>query len=340
MGELPSDMSPLKLAIFLVSSISLITAQSCDDFTEGLCPLSEDNVVGSTNSATVEECQSSCRNNTECNFFSFIGTQCFLLSSCNTTEPCSGCMSGPPSPPISDCQASTTPGTEGTTTMDMTTPTMGTTTVTTTTMGTTTTTTTATTTMETTLAPCDVTEGELCDDDVITEITHINTASDCQAVCQNHPECQFWSHWTEEGGEHWGTCWLHRSCGWTTDHDCGHRKQKCVYGAPFPDLDSCDDGEEHLPCEGDFFYGFTCQKGPENEIVHIEHMNSASDCQAVCQNHVECEFFSHSSRHNDCWLHYNCDKLEDHECREWEDSCVAGPKYPDIDDCSSPARLH
>merc|ERR1712142_850502 len=113
MGELPSDMSPLKLAIFFVSSISLITAQSCDDFTEGLCPLSEDNVVGSTNSATVEECQSSCRNNTECNFFSFIGTQCFLLSSCNTT-------------------------------------------------------TTTTTTMETTLAPCDVTEGELCDDDVIT----------------------------------------------------------------------------------------------------------------------------------------------------------------------------
>merc|ERR1712168_592734 len=165
MGELPSDMSPLKLAIFLVSSISLITAQSCDDFTEGLCPLSEDNVVGSTNSATVEECQSSCRNNTECNFFSFIGTQCFLLSSCNTTEPCSGCMSGPPSPPISDCQASTTPSTEGTTTMEMTTPTMGTTTVPPTTMGTTTTTTTTTTatatTMETTLAPCDVTEGEL-----------------------------------------------------------------------------------------------------------------------------------------------------------------------------------
>merc|ERR1712121_183930 len=309
MGELRSDMSPLKLAIFLLSSLSLVTAQSCDDFTEGLCPLSEDNVVGSINTATVDECQSTCRNNTECNFFSFIGSQCFHLASCNTTEPCSGCMSGPPSPPISDCQASTTPGTEGATTM------------------------------ETTLAPCDVTEGELCDDDVITEITHINTASDCQAVCQNHPECQFWSHWNEEGGEHWGTSWLHRSCGWTTDHDCGHRKQNCVYGAPFPDLDNCDDGQEHLPCEDAFFYGFTCQKG-ENEIVHIEHMNSASDCQAVCQNHVECEFFSHSSRHNDCWLHYNCDKLEDHECREWEDTCVAGPKCPDIDDCSSPARSH
>merc|ERR1711931_417163 len=85
MGELRSDMSPLKLAIFLLSSLSLVTAQSCDDFTEGLCPLSEDNVVGSTNTATVDDCQSSCRNNTECNFFSFIGSQCFLLSSCSTT---------------------------------------------------------------------------------------------------------------------------------------------------------------------------------------------------------------------------------------------------------------
>merc|ERR1719495_368787 len=161
-------MSPLSLAILLLSCLSLGKAQSCNDFTEGLCPLSEDNVVGSTNSPTVDQCQNSCRNNTECNFFSYIGSQCFLLASCNTTEPCSGCMSGPPSPPISDCQASTTT-TQGTTTI--TTTTEGTTTITTTTMGT-------TTTMETTLAPCDVTEGSLCDDDVITEITHINTASD------------------------------------------------------------------------------------------------------------------------------------------------------------------
>merc|ERR1719391_283768 len=119
-------MSPLSLALLLLSCLSLVKAQSCTDFTEGLCPLSEDNVVGSTNSPTVEECQTSCRNNTECNFFSYIASQCFLLASCSTTEPCSGCMSGPPSPPISDCQASTTT-TPGTTTT-MPTTTMGTTT--------------------------------------------------------------------------------------------------------------------------------------------------------------------------------------------------------------------
>ena len=48
------------------------------------------------------------RSNADCNFFSFIGTQCFHLSSCETTEPCAGCMSGPPLPPISECQESTT----------------------------------------------------------------------------------------------------------------------------------------------------------------------------------------------------------------------------------------
>merc|ERR1711953_1349276 len=117
-------MSALKLAVFLVSLVSLCSAQSCEDFSEGLCPLSEDNIVGSIVSPNVEECQSTCRSSGDCNFFSFIGTQCFHLSSCETTEPCPGCMSGPPLPPISECQESTTeapmttePSTEPTTTI-------------------------------------------------------------------------------------------------------------------------------------------------------------------------------------------------------------------------------
>merc|ERR1712226_1277811 len=72
-------MTPLKLLIFVLSSISLAAAQSCDDFTEGLCPLSEDNIIGSTTASDAESCQTACRNNTECNFFSFIGSQCCLL---------------------------------------------------------------------------------------------------------------------------------------------------------------------------------------------------------------------------------------------------------------------
>merc|ERR1711971_364640 len=113
-------MTPLKLLIFVVSSISLCRAQSCDDFSEGLCPLSEDNIIGSTTASDAESCQAACRNNTECNFFSHIGSQCFLLSSCVSTEACPGCMSGPPLPPLSECQAPTTT-TIGPTTMPPTT---------------------------------------------------------------------------------------------------------------------------------------------------------------------------------------------------------------------------
>ena len=65
------------------------------------------------------------------------------------------------------------------------------------------TTTTTTPPTTTSLAPCDVTEGYYCDDDVIATIEHIPTRSDCQAICQNHPECNWWSFWAEGGGEHW-----------------------------------------------------------------------------------------------------------------------------------------
>merc|ERR1711990_688703 len=203
MGGTGSDMSPLNLVLLLVSSTSLAGGQftttttttastSCDDFSDGLCPLSEDNIVGSTNSPSVELCQAACRDNSECNFFSYIGSQCFLLSSCATTESCPGCMSGPPLPNISDCQESTTGPPTTTTTMGNPTTTVPPTTIPPTMTTTTTMKPTTTTTMETTttLAPCDLTEGLLCDEkeNLITEIEGISSASDCQAVCQNHPE--------------------------------------------------------------------------------------------------------------------------------------------------------
>ena len=77
----------------------------------------------------------------------------------------------------------------------------------TTTATTSTTTTTTTTTTTPTLAKCNVVNGLLCDplheENLIIEVTHLQTVSDCQALCQNHAECRFWSHWNEEHGEHW-----------------------------------------------------------------------------------------------------------------------------------------
>merc|ERR1711892_1263759 len=135
-------------------------------------------------------------------------------------EPCDGCMSGPSNPLMSDCQettmgpetttmpGTTTMGTDGTATT-----TIGTTMPATTTIGTTMPTT--TTMAETTIAQCDVNEGAICDepDNLIEHIEHISHASDCQAICQNHPECNFWSHYAEEGHEHWGHCLMYTDCG-------------------------------------------------------------------------------------------------------------------------------
>ena len=63
---------------------------------------------------------------------------------------------------------------------------------------------------------CNVVKGLLCDplheDNLIIEVTHLQTVSDCQALCQNHPECNFWSHYNEEGGEHWWDIYMIHMC--------------------------------------------------------------------------------------------------------------------------------
>merc|ERR1711909_242023 len=249
-----------------------------------------------------------------------------LLSACDTVEPCDGCLSGPANPLLSDCQETTI----GTTTMPPTTmgTTIGTTTATAaaTTTGTTgqetpgttgpatttgwiTSTTTmmpTTTTMaDTTLAPCDVTEGVICDDpeSLIEHIEHISHASDCQAICQNHPECNYWSHYAEEGHEHWGHCLIYTDCGRTTSHEChdegthecppqppyqnlfqplvhgkeprpgpGGPKCHCQSGGNSPDLDECDNGSSG--CEDYFAPGYLCDDG---DLQEIEGITSASD---------------------------------------------------------------
>jgi len=305
-------------------------------------------------------------------------------------------MSGPADPILSDCQETTVAnGTE-----------------TTTVTGETTTMPETTTMIETTMAQCDLNPGVLCDehDNLIEHIEHIPSASDCQAICQNHPECNYWSHYAEEGGKHWGHCLLHYNCDTTSDKEClpegshecppvpqelyevlfqylpiehgkdprpGGKKCYCVSGAKTPDLDECDDGtgtDDPSTCADDFWPGWLCDED-ENLIQHIEHISEPTDCQAICQNHNECEFFSHyveegGEHRGHCFLHFNCNKFDDHKCElltrpgcpaanqlmesffsqfkedgsismdpksgEKRCHCFCGPKYPDMDDCSYP----
>ena len=114
--------------------------------------------------------------------------------------PCPTCICGPTSPSFSECPWPPLPDTTiGTTMMPSTTlgttkgttvPTTSTTTpaITTTAMPPSTTTTMPAT--SPTRPPCEVAEGEICDEgehNLIEHIEHISSASDCQAICQNHP---------------------------------------------------------------------------------------------------------------------------------------------------------
>merc|ERR1719348_2412830 len=389
------------LTILLLTLCS-VSAQDCSVFEEGACPLTEENIVGSDRfTENPQDCQNICREtaHSDCMFFTHFNTECYLLSSCDSVEPCDGCLSGPPNPLLSDCQdttigtttmpptgVDTTIGTStmppttwdtstmppttvgttiGTTTMDMTTTAADSTT------GPPTTHITSTPSMEpttTTMVPCDVDEGVICDDpaSLIEHIEHISHASDCQAICQNHPECNFWSHYAEEGHEHWGHCLIYTDCGKVTSHEChdagthecppppprqslfqplvhgkeprpgpGGPKCHCQSGGNSPDLDECDDGS--TGCEDYFAPGYLCDDG---DLQEIEGIASASDCQALCQNHEECQFFSYWTEEHEhergwCYFHTSCNQIADEECHQWG-QCYCGPQYPDLDDCTFP----
>eukprot|EP00091_Calanus_sinicus_P008644 TRINITY_DN2079_c0_g1_i2.p1 TRINITY_DN2079_c0_g1~~TRINITY_DN2079_c0_g1_i2.p1 ORF type:complete len:279 (+),score=79.62 TRINITY_DN2079_c0_g1_i2:74-838(+) len=249
----------MRLLLLLTLTAASAWSQDCSLFQEGACPLAEEFIVGSDRfTETPQDCQNPCRetSHSDCAFFTHFNTECYLLTACDSVEPCEGCMSGPANPLLSDCQdttaipatttampatttampatttamPATTTAMPATTTMAPTTmpPTTTTTTMaptTTTTMAPTTTTTLAptTTTMEeTTVAKCDAEHGVVCDDPAhqIEHIEHISHASDCQAICQNHPECNFWSHYAEEGHDHWGHCLIYTDCRETTNHEC------------------------------------------------------------------------------------------------------------------------
>merc|ERR1711973_518210 len=104
-------------SLFLAFSACLLyttSAQiaSCDVFQEGLCNLDENNIVGAyTDVATAIECQELCLSFAECNFFSFIGIQCFLVKTCDTLDLAEGCISGPKEPRLESCQETTVPPT-------------------------------------------------------------------------------------------------------------------------------------------------------------------------------------------------------------------------------------
>merc|ERR1711892_102063 len=386
------NTSFIMLVFFLSLALvnSAFSQDDCSVFQEGSCPLDENNIVGLTSQVdNAAACQTICKYmypNHECQFFTHFAEECYQLANCTFVEPCPGCVSGPLAPDFGSCPW---PPMNETTTME---PTTVTDEDTTTELPATTTAEEVTTTEAETEPPttmpteptrpaCETRVGSLCaqEGNLIEHIEHIHDTSDCQAICQNHPNCEYWSHYLEEGHEHFGHCWLHYSCDRFEQeaecfhgdaHECrnvvppmigeprpGGRKCYCENGANSPDVDDCGElPPTPLPCMDDFFSGVLCD---EDDIGHIEGITDVSDCQAICQNHDGCEFFSHYVEEGPeswghCWLFAQCRWVYDDECAgQFEDicndwpldvavpfpgrrcGCFSGPSYPDLDDCSA-----
>merc|ERR1712136_515471 len=114
-----------------------------------------------------------CLSFAECNFFSFIGIQCFLVKTCDTLDLAEGCISGPKEPSLESCQDTTFPPSTAPPPTTAAPTTAAPTTLPPTSAAPTTTTPTPTT----TLPLCNVTIGALCDshNNLILEVEHLNT---------------------------------------------------------------------------------------------------------------------------------------------------------------------
>ena len=82
-------MSLLTLPLLLSSLVAgtPINKDSCSDFFEGACDLSENNMMGHTGHVpSPGECQAACRAEGQCSWFTHFGSQCYLLLQCGRND--------------------------------------------------------------------------------------------------------------------------------------------------------------------------------------------------------------------------------------------------------------
>merc|ERR1711892_371104 len=95
---LPTPPSMILSLLVLASSVTgYILKDNCDEFYAEACPITEDTLLdgGFEHTDTASQCQDICRTLSECAYFTWFDRQCFLLSSCEFTENCKCCISGP-----------------------------------------------------------------------------------------------------------------------------------------------------------------------------------------------------------------------------------------------------
>jgi len=335
-----------KMLFLVVQALLLLEADafSCQDFQQGMCPITETNLIQIQHDISSPSiCQDQCRRMEVCNYFTFYEGDCFLLYTCDSIESCEGCTSGPVYPDMDECASGTTSTPRPTTTPA------------------------PATTVTYPWQDCtDFSEG-MCP---ITEMNlvgikhNIASASTCQDMCRSEVsgECRYFTYYD-------GDCYLLMSC------DSIETCQGCTSGPVNPDIDDCDapttttkapttttkapttttkapttttkapttttKAPTTTPttkpptttfdarCD-EFHHNYLCERGPDNEIQHIEWIDTAEECQKRCQHKHNCNYFSHyvEEKHSHeikghCFLHWNCNWLDHAKCKTALRKCPA-----------------
>merc|ERR1711936_1505137 len=110
--QIPLKMKSLFIILSLIYSAQ---SQSCQDFSNGLCPMEESNIISSDlNIWSPDECQALCINENLCNFFSHVGSQCFMVDICDTITECQACTTATAGPTTTAVPTTTVVATETT----------------------------------------------------------------------------------------------------------------------------------------------------------------------------------------------------------------------------------
>ena len=69
--------------------------ESCEEFSEGTCPITDFSLIETVHTSTAPLCQDKCQLRDDCHYFTWFSTACYLLRRCDWIDSCQCCVSGP-----------------------------------------------------------------------------------------------------------------------------------------------------------------------------------------------------------------------------------------------------
>ena len=155
---------------------------------------------------------------------------------------------------------------------------------------------------------------------LLSSTTTIPTVTDCQEKCLSTDGCNHFTFLrTSPTNSSSPVCSLLRSCETKTACSSSQNCVNSVSGAKTPSIrDACCSGLTGKICKGKF----------DRILSQHFQISSPDQCQALCQAHPECRYFTQISG-DICFLYNTCNQTE--SCS----SCTSGPANPSWYECNS-----